>query len=774
MQEVKLNDLSRIAISELEVGHDRPLVEAQEAVNKQAERDHLMGAIALRIHQSLDLDEILSCTVAEVRQFLEVDRVLVYHFTSIETGTLVAADFASQWNLDGGLDCHKTWYCDSQAVYKNDQSYIVPMIESQGLPPDYLSFMRLLEVRAKIAMPITVGGCFWGVLVLHQCCAPRQWQRFETDFLEQLTTQLAIAIQQAQLFSQVQQQAQREQLLNRIGRALNSSLDLSCILQEIVDRTGECFQVDRVVMYTLTGEIQAQHEWRINEQVGSLLHLRAPLSDWPDVGDRNSDLYLKRKFYAADLADLVEPPLSISDREQLKQSTRSILCSPIFVRDRLFGAVALHTTQAIRTFSDDEILLLQQIADQAAIALQNAQSYEHLEQLVKERTQELEREKLISEAANRAKTEFLATMSHELRTPLNAVMGLSQILQREVFGSLNPKQAEYLSHIHSSGEHLLLLINDILDLVKVEAGRETLSLAAVAVPELCHHCLMLIQEQATEKGLLLSSQVDANAHTCIADERRLKQMLLNLLSNAVKFTSEGTIALKVDCQADGIRFSITDTGIGIAPENLPLLFQPFFQLDSELDRQYDGTGLGLALTQRLAQLHHGSVTVTSKLGEGSCFTLFLPNCSPEKAPRTQPSATSRDAGTNGRILILEVDRASALLRNYLHSLGYQVQHLAESSDFVEGDLIEVVRRSQPHLILLNAQLPNGKSGLELLQTLRQTIDLNQIPVVVMAATVMAGDRDCFLAAGANDYLSKPLKVVQLESLLLRYVSGRLL
>lgn len=735
---------------------DRPLALPawQETLNRQTERDQLMSAIALRIHQSLDLNEILSCTVAEVRQFLETDRVLVYRFDSPQTGTLVAADCAAAWNLNDAIELHTVWYRDGLARYEQGQTHGVNEMNA-SLPSAYLSLMQALKVRAKIVTPILQGDRIWGVLTVHQCRSPRQWQPFETSFLEQLATQLAIAIQQAQLFSQVQQLAQREQLLNQIGRALNSSLDPDHILQEIAARTGQCFGVDRVLIFTITDEIRVRQEWLANAQVPSLRHLRAPLADWADLTDPDSDFYQKRLFYTPELSRL---PPTAARLEQVSKSTRSVLGVPFLIRDRLFGSIALHTVHTVRAFTEDEILLLQQIAEQAAIALHNAESFEHLEQLVKARTQQLEQEKRLSEAASHAKTEFLAAMSHELRTPLNAVMGLSQILQQEVFGPLNFKQAEYISHIHSSGEHLLSLINDILDLAKVEAGQQTLTLATVSVPRLCGYCMALVREQAYHKGLQLSSQIDPAVQTCIADERRLKQMLLNLLSNAVKFTPAGSIALTVDRTAEGIRFCVIDTGIGIAPENLPLLFQPFFQLDSELNRQYPGTGLGLALTHKLANLHHGSVTAESSLGEGSRFTLLLPDSQENQAADT---AGDRPFQAVRRIFLVESDPASALrLQGYLQAIGYSVSQGDQGSDFLEQ-----VRRSPPTLILLDAQLADGRSSLPLLKDLRHAIALAEIPVVILAA---GGDRLAFLEAGANDFLSKPLGIVPLESVLLRF------
>ncbi|MBW4646982.1 MAG: PAS domain S-box protein [Goleter apudmare HA4340-LM2] len=230
-----------------------------------------------------------------------------------------------------------------------------------------------------------------------------------------------------------------------------------------------------------------------------------------------------------------------------------------------------------------------------------------------------------AEAGSRAKSEFLATMSHELRTPLNAIMGLSQLLQQEMVGALNEKQKEYIGCVYSSGEHLLALINDILDLSKVEAGKEELLLLPLLIPELCQNVISTVWDQASTKGLQLTSQIDPQAHICIADARRVKQMLLNLLTNAIKFTSTGQVSLEVKKITEGMTFTVADTGIGIDPDQFQFLFEPFKQLDSRLNRQYEGTGLGLALTQKLARLHGGDVTVESTLGGGSRFTLFLPN-----------------------------------------------------------------------------------------------------------------------------------------------------
>lgn len=252
------------------------------------------------------------------------------------------------------------------------------------------------------------------------------------------------------------------------------------------------------------------------------------------------------------------------------------------------------------------------------------QSEERLEQLVKERTQELEAAKLIAEAANRTKSEFLANMNHELRTPLTAIIGFSSVLLQKVFGPLNDKQEQYVKGINKCGYQQLNLINDLLDLAKIEAGREELDIVTLAVEPICQDCLAVIREQAIARGLDLLLEIAPDVTICNADDRRLRQILLNLLSNAVKFTECGFVKLKVEKKSGFINFAVIDTGIGIAPEDQQKLFQTFQQVGSDRYRQRQGTGLGLALSKNLALLHKGDITVESELGKGSNFTLLLP------------------------------------------------------------------------------------------------------------------------------------------------------
>jgi len=367
--------------------------------------------------------------------------------------------------------------------------------------------------------------------------------------------------------------------------------------------------------------------------------------------------------------------------------------------------------------------------------------------------------------ATRLKDEFLANMSHELRTPLNAILGISEGLQDQVFGAINERQRQSLQTIERSGTHLLELINDILDLSKIEAGQMQLECIPVTINQLCQSSLAFIKQQAFQKQIQLHVQIQPNLPDLLVDERRIRQVLINLLNNAVKFTLEGgSVTLFVtrkEHSPDFIRIAVIDTGIGIAPDNISKLFQPFVQIDSSLSRKYTGTGLGLSLVKRIVEMHGGQVDVSSEIGVGSSFFVDLP-CTNTPSSTSQSVNQSQGNFVTGfddtvkkspLILLAEDNKGNVLtFSSYLVAKGYRV---ISAKDGLEA--IELTKSHRPDLILMDIQMPE-MDGLEAIKQIRSNPDLAILPIIALTALVMPGDREKCLAAGANEYLSKPLKL----------------
>ncbi|WP_414756078.1 ATP-binding protein [Anabaena sp. CCY 9910] len=456
----------------------------------------------------------------------------------------------------------------------------------------------------------------------------------------------------------LKKQISQERLLNQVTTQIRKSLDLPVIMATAIAQVREFLELDRLVIYKFEGSgVNTQNtrlprlqDW---QNYGGCIVYEARATDIiPSVLDyqeqtcfsRHSQCWDKYRQGFTLVIDDIETayPLEECLLNFLRENqVRAKLAAPIIFEDKLWGLLIAHQCHNPRQWHDSDKNLLISIAEQLAIAihqselmrsLQDAahrltQEKQTLEQRVVERTMALRDALLAAEAASRLRNEFLATISHELLTPLTYVIGMSSTLLRWPLGELSQRQRDYLQTIHDSGEHLLDMINDILDLSQIEAGKTVLNIAEFSLVEVAENTIESLLEKALSEqvNLKLDLQIDPRRDRFTADAARIEQILWNLLTNAIKFTPEGgNVTLRIWVEDDTSIFQVEDTGIGIPEEQLPLLFEKFQQLDTPYRRRYEGTGLGLALTKQLVELHRGHIEVESTVGIGSIFTVWIP------------------------------------------------------------------------------------------------------------------------------------------------------
>jgi signal transduction histidine kinase len=468
-----------------------------------------------------------------------------------------------------------------------------------------------------VATPLLREGVPLGVICLFRMDV-KPFSEKQIGLLQTFADQAVIAIENVRLFTELEartaelmRSVKELEALGEVGRAVSSTLDLETVLATIVSRATQLAGMDggSIWEYDETREEFYLHATdRLPDELVEVLRA-TPIRKGEGALGR-----LALTGEPVEIRDIVdERSYQSRVREILiRCGYRAVLAVPLLREEHLLGALAVNRS-SVGKFAPEVIALLKTFATQSALAIQNARLFREIE--VKGRQ---------LATASQHKSEFLANMSHELRTPLNAIIGFSEVLSEQMFGEINAKQAEYLSDILESGRHLLALINDILDLSKIEAGRMELEPTDFDLRAAIENSLVLVRERAHRRGITVGSTVDARLGMIRADERKVKQVLLNLLSNALKFTRE---AGRIDVQAvvrDGVaEISVTDTGVGIAPEDQEAVFEEFRQVGTTA-KKVEGTGLGLSISRKFIELHGGRIRVKSQLGIGSTFAFTLP------------------------------------------------------------------------------------------------------------------------------------------------------
>ncbi len=606
-----------------------------------------------------------------------------------------------------------------------------------------LDLQQITGFRTLLSTPMLLQDEVVGVLVMWRTdVAP--FDDRERQLLEEFAVQGAIVLRQVNLMralesrgAELSDKVEQLQALREVDEAVGSSLDLDEVLERIVTNAVRLTNLGfgDITLSTEGGSILEYDE------ATDSFHVRGKYGSSPALWERLRDIMIDRKSSLIGQTALADQPLEIpdlaaADRDEFldtlfQDSWRSVLAVPMIAGDEMIGALVIRR-RGTGDFPPDVVELLETFASQSALAIVNARLFRELETQSKE-----------LEIASNHKSEFLASMSHELRTPLNAVIGFSEVLLERMFGEINQRQEEYLRDIWNSGRHLLELLNEILDLSKVEAGRMVLDPTRFAVASALEYTLAMVRERAAAHAIKISVDIADDVGEIEADELRFKQVVLNLLSNAVKFTPDGGSVSVRACRKDAeLVVTVTDTGIGVPPEEQEKIFDSFQQGGRGPARE-EGTGLGLTLSRRIVGLFGGRMWLESTVGVGSTFGFAIP-----VVTRPMEPVTAQPQGEFPVVVLVDDDRASLdLMSAYLDDAAVQVIRATDGAS-----ALELIRKVLPAVVVLDIKLP-GLDGWQVLAELKAADETAAIPVVIAS---VVDDRPQGTALGADAQLLKPV------------------
>ena len=634
--------------------------------------------------------------------------------------------------------------------------------DARGSDLVHPEWVAAFGLKSVLGVPLISGGQVFGVLVLDNTSDGRPFTPESIELAAAASDYVASGLERALLLEETELRLKRTQASLEIARALGSARELKPILKDIAQLAARACDMDRCSIYRWRQErlIPMASQFRDGRTDETLWRLFKGLGAL-----RVEEFPIFAETIRSRTAVVVNEPASARLPEELRQlGLRGFLVVPLVRQDEVLGAMALDNEgPRARPVTPLQVDMATTIASQVALVVENASLQE-----------ETRRSLVAAQAANRAKSDFLASVSHEIRTPLNGVIGMSELL---LSAELPAAFREPLDVIKTSAHTLRGLIDNVLDLSKIEAGQLSLEQLDFDPAETLRQVARLLALPAREKGIELRLDIAPGADgRLVGDAARLRQALLNLVGNGIKFTSEGSVSLQVEpverAEAAGrdcaLRFTVQDTGIGITPEAQARLFEPFTQADSSITRRYGGTGLGLAITRRLIELMGGKIDLESTPGQGSTFRFVLPfdrSREPARAPSAAgPQAPLEALRARFRILLAddnEINRKVAALQ--LEVLGYRFLTVDDGQEAVTA-----FSREHFDAVLMDCRMP-VMDGYEATQRLRLHAHGSDVPIIAVSASVLKEDVELCYAAGMNDHLAKPFQLSDLAAILDRWL-----
>jgi signal transduction histidine kinase len=476
------------------------------------------------------------------------------------------------------------------------------------------------QINSLLIVPLFDQESYFGEICLAAEKFQEQWTKKQIHIVNCLAKQCISIFHKNRSLKELYKQLLHQKLVDTIHQKINSNLKPEIILRETLQAIGEIFEEEQVCLaYCDNIEITIQYEWRINDSTPPLINRKISISEWltflevdQDRSEGNNQVKLLQKNVIKE--NFINLEMGAIEAGYLRSF-------PVFIQENFWGFLIIQSRVRKYYSLNSNTKNIEKIANLISIIIYYIQ---HQDRWIIQQIEKLKKEQNNLEASKQKNEQFLNHTVHELRSPLTGILSFARILQEQIYGPLNQKQSEYIDVIVSSGKHILSLINDFLDLAKIEASREEIILETMAVEDICLASVAMVKAEAEAVGIDLKLDIDGQVAFCKADKKRIKQILVNLLSNGIKFTEIGSVTLKVKLNQNYLEFSVIDTGIGIKPDDQKKLFQPFQQIKNRLSHKYKGTGLGLALSRRYAQLHGGDITLVSQENKGSCFTLYLP------------------------------------------------------------------------------------------------------------------------------------------------------